>query len=94
MSNLFHLQEFYKNHCHKKNFFGIEIATKGEEGWCISIDLFDTPYENIDFDDIFIKVDNKNWIKCFKDIHVFRAQCGIDNLEETLRIFSNWITNK
>ena len=94
MSNLIYLQEFYKKHCHKNNFFGVEITTQGADGWYISIDLFDTPYENIIFNEIFIKVDDDNWIKCFKDNNVFRATCGVDNLEETLGIFSKWITNK
>lgn len=94
MSDLIFLQEFYKNYCNNDNFFGVEISTKGAEGWCISIDLFDTQYENKNFDEVFIEIDYNNWIKCFKDTHVFRANCGVDNLEETLRIFSNWITNK
>lgn len=94
MSDLIYLQEFYKDYCNKENFFGVEITTKGAQGWCISIDLFDTIYENKNFDIISMKIDNNNWIKCFKDNHVFRANCGIDNLAETLRIFLKWITNK
>jgi hypothetical protein len=92
MSVISILQECYKNMSKSNISTGIQIATNENYGWQVSIDLFDTVYECKDFKDIYIKVSDKNWIKCEKENQIFKGYGGIENLEDILNIFYNWIT--
>lgn len=85
------LQEFYKSINKGSICTGIQIETDNNGHWSVCIDLFDTVYENKNFENIFIKNSEDNWFKCIKENSLFKGYGGMENLEDILDIFYYWI---
>jgi hypothetical protein len=85
------LQNWYERICKSSIGTGIQIETVADYGWYVSIDLFDTVYENEPFDSVNIKKDDSCWFKCNKENSIFKGYGGIRNLEDILNVFCSWV---
>lgn len=85
------LQNWYKSICKSCICTGIQIETVDNCEWHVSIDLFDTVYENEPFDSVYVKKDDNCWFKCSKENSIFKGYGGIQNLEDILNIFCSWV---
>ncbi|MCM0647150.1 immunity 53 family protein [Clostridium swellfunianum] len=94
MSVLSILQNWYENIAQSSCSTGIQIETISECGWYVCIDLFDTLYEAKTFDAVSVQKGEKSWIKCTKENALFKGYGGVQNLEDILGIFYNWIVNE
>jgi Immunity protein 53 len=86
------IQNWYFNNCNGdwEHTFGIKINTLDNPGWCISIDLEETPMENINFQTIDLERTENDWIMCKVNQKKFEIACGSLNLLEALNIFRDW----
>lgn len=91
MSIISVLQDWYENICGGNICTGIKIETMNNGGWCVSIDLFNTAYEDENFDSVYIKKSDSCWFKCSKENDMFIGYGGVRNLEDILGVFYRWV---
>jgi hypothetical protein len=91
MSIVGDLQEWYKCNCNSEMCIGIQISTAECFGWNVSIDLFDTAYEERPLDTVYLQINKNDWFECSKENHIFKGRGGMENLEDILTFFYDWI---
>lgn len=91
MSIISVLQDWYESICGNGICTGIQIETVDNCGWHVSIDLFDTVYENMNFNSVDIKKNDRCWFKCSKENGMFTAYGGVQNLDDILNVFYSWV---
>lgn len=87
------LQDWYESICGGSICTGIQIETMDNSGWRVSIDLFDTVYENKNLNSVHIKKSDRNWFECSKENGIFKGCGGIQNLEDILDMFYSWVND-
>lgn len=87
------LQEWVAENCdvNWEHSEGVKIFTLDNPGWKVDITLEGTIAEGKQFTPIKIERSEMDWIHCNVQDRTFRGFCGIDNLNELLLIFKEWI---
>jgi hypothetical protein len=70
--------------------YGLTIGTLDNPGWCVEIDISDTPLESRPFAEAKDLDPKLNWIRCWVEGGKWRAACGPHMLERALQIFLDW----
>ena len=78
-----------------KHAFNLHIGTLiNVPGWCIDLNLVNTPYEKIPFNAIEIERTDSDWISCVKTDGRLYCAGGVRNLKEMLVIIQKWMADK
>ncbi len=72
----------------------IRIATIGNPGWSLYIDLDGTGLETENFEYVQVERTEKDWYRCFIRNNIFYGPGGNFNLGEVLEIFQNFVEAK
>jgi len=87
------IQNWYINNCNKdwEHSYGVEIKSYNNfKGWMMICDLKDTTLMKKNFETVFFRRSNEDWISCKKNEDKFEVICGILNLDEAVELFCNW----
>lgn len=89
------LESWYFSQCDGdwEHEYGVKITTTETQGWCVNIDLLGTELEGKNFENVNIKIDETNWIKCMVKNNKFEGFGGKVNLLEVLHLFRAWAEN-
>lgn len=74
-----------------EHIHGVTVDTL-DPGWDFKFDLRDTDLEDVDFEEVFIRKDEKDWHQCWKKDGVFHGWGGPKNLTNILEVFYEWYT--
>lgn len=91
--NKWGIQNWFAQHCNGvwEHAEGIQIFTLDNPGWSIFIDLEGTILAEKDFEPISIERSESNWIDCKMAGTTFKGYGGVQNLNELLIVFKNWV---
>ena len=86
------IEDWYGRMCDGdwEHTYGIRIDTLDNPGWCVHIDLAQTPLEERRFDEVRTERSDKNWVQCEVNNMKFTGHGGPGNLQEILEIFLAW----
>ncbi len=87
------LQKWYLKQCdgHWEHRYGVTIQSLDNPGWLITVDLVDTPLQEIPFGDLMEEADDRqNWLDCRRKGNKFLGACGPLQLSRVVRIFLDW----
>lgn len=89
------IQNWYQIQCDDnwEHQYGISIENIDNPGWSVKIDIVKTSHEFIEFKSIDIERSDTDWISVRRNSSVFEGFGGVNNLEEILNIFINWVNN-
>jgi hypothetical protein len=89
------IQSWYLSNCNGdwEHSYGIEISTLDNPGWKVIIDISDTCLENKLFKNIKVELNETNWVHCYVVDGKFKGYGGVENLEEILSIFFEWLND-
>lgn len=96
-STLKRIQNWYKLNCNGdwEHNYGMKISNLDNPGWNIEFDLQDTALENLDYKNVHQNPNNEfDWYFISSSENTLEASCGIDNLEQTIKIFLDEIIPK
>ena len=93
MSIINWLENWYESNCNGdwEHTFGITIDTLDNPGWCLKINITETLYENVTFEDVTVERAENDWIFCRKKDGSIDCSGGPKNLEEMLGIVKKWM---
>ncbi len=96
MSNLQWLSEFYASRCDGEweSDYGINIETVNNPGWMVRIDLDGTGLDPDGFVPIAQQRTPTNWVECKVADGVFLGGGGLENLDEVIGIFRQYVEGK
>ncbi len=96
MDNIQWLSIWFQKYCdgEREQQYGIDIQTLDNPGWSVKIDLHDTPFSCIPFTQVEREWEVNHWISCFVRNECFWGFCGMDDLNETINIFKEWINQE
>ncbi len=86
------LQQIYEeDFCNDswEHLYGVTIETL-DPGWNFKFEFTDTDLEDMDFKEILVRKDEKNWFQCWKKDGVFHGWGGARNLTNILEVFRDW----
>lgn len=89
-STLKRIQNWYKLNCNGdwEHNYGIKISNLDNPGWIIKIDLQETALEKINYKNEYQNPNNEfDWYLINSAENILNISCGIENLEQTLKIF-------
>lgn len=95
-SRLMLLQDWFKAQCdgNWEHRTAVSIVTTDNPGWYVEIDLNETSAENKEFPKYERNMEPEtDWIFCEKKQGKFIGAGGIDNLDEILSVFLDWINS-
>lgn len=96
------IQQWYYDHCDGdwEHSYGVEITTMDNPGWDVSIDLWETDYEDLEYKEAFegprtpefdLPVNNYDaqfeWYEIWTEKKMFRAYCSPMKLSYVLQRF-------
>lgn len=83
------LQDWYLRECDGdwEHSYGIEIETLDNPGWLVTIDLHETPWEQLVVDRTMVERSEMDWVQTEVVNGKFIGCGGPKNLEEILTIF-------
>lgn len=88
------LQKWYSSNCVESwpEYYGVKIETIDNPGWGVWIDLIGTSVEGLPFEE-YKNSDRSesNWAYCTVENNRFIAAGGVNNLDEILDVFINWV---
>jgi len=70
--------------------FGIQIESREDQGWNITICARETELEDKKFQEFSIQRIETDWVHCKIEDGYFKANCGTFNVAEVFQIFRNW----
>jgi len=87
------LEGWYESNCDGswEHLYGISIDTIDNPGWHLKVNILDTLYENVTFDDITIERTEHDWMFCRKIDGNIDCAGGPRNLNEMLEIIKKWM---
>jgi histidinol-phosphate aminotransferase len=94
ISNIGWLEKWYLSFCDGdwEHQYGVKITTLDNPGWSLEIDLCETPYRDIPFDENK-REGEEDWFFCRKKEHIFKGSGGAKNLNEMIGVFRTWINS-
>ena len=72
----------------------ISIATMDNPGWRVDINIENTELEGKLFEELVIEKSEDDWIHCSVKDNFFKGRGGTENLEDILKNFRDWVTEK
>ncbi len=86
------LQAWYASVCDGdwEHQYGVRIATLGQPGWCVQIDVRATGLEIDEFVAVSITRSDADWIVCEIKAGVYEGRGGASNLSEIVEVFLRW----
>jgi hypothetical protein len=96
MHTLQELQRWYESQCDGKweHEHGIEIGTLDNPGWSVTIDLAGTSLAGQPFNEVKRLEHETDWFHCQVRDGAFEGRGGPFMLEEILRMFLVWATER
>lgn len=93
MEYLQELQNWYKNQCDNdwEHEYGVRIYTVDNPGWCVEIDLVDTPWEDISLSYELFENSEDDWYGYSVENSIFKAVGDSSKLEIIIKLFLNII---
>ena len=87
------LEKWYESNCNGdwEHTFGIEISTLDNPGWRVQLNVIETIYKDVIFDDVIIERTDNDWVHCKKIEGNIDCAGGPKNLEEMLEIIKKWM---
>ena len=94
MNNILWLQKYFDECCNDdwEHTYQIKIETLDNPGWLVDINLEDTNFKNAPFKEIQIDNNDNNWLLCRIENNIFKGRGGVNNLEDIITIFRDWVT--
>ena len=94
MNMLEWLMNWYESNCdgaweHYHN--NVTISTLDNPGWRLQLNLMETLYENVDFNDVWVERTDNDWVFCKKNDGIIDGAGGPKNLEEMIGIIKKWM---
>ncbi|SFL23554.1 Immunity protein 53 [Streptosporangium canum] len=89
------LQSWYASCCNDdwEHSYGVTIDTLDNPGWCLKIDLVNTPLAGAVLDRLVVERAEDNWVHAWSNGIHFEAVCGSLNLGEVLEVFREFVGN-
>jgi len=86
------LQNWYISQCDEdwEHQYGVRIDTMDNLGWSLTIDLYSTEIECVEFSKVKIDTE-EGWLSCWVENQKFEGRCSPDNLKTILQIFKDWV---
>lgn len=69
---------------------GVTIESLDNPGWMVTIDLIETPLQNIPMSPVREERSRRDWLLCEVDNNQFRGQGDPQKLLRILELFQNW----
>jgi len=93
MSLIVWLEKWYESNCNGdwENIYGIEISTLDNPGWRVQLNVIETIYEDVIFEDVIIERTDNDWVYCKKNEDGIDCAGGPKNLGEILEIIKKWM---
>ncbi|QSF46318.1 immunity 53 family protein [Paenibacillus tianjinensis] len=87
------LESWYLSQCdgNWEHSYGLIISTLDNPGWSVLINLFETDFENKQFESLILERTEDDWIHCSVKDGLFEGFGGPTNLEEIICIFKDWV---
>jgi hypothetical protein len=70
---------------------GVHFTALDNPGWDIRIGIEETELEEKEFEKLLIERSENDWLFCIVSKGIFKANCGLFNLPEVLKIFREWV---
>ncbi|HVT91662.1 MAG TPA: immunity 53 family protein [Bryobacteraceae bacterium] len=86
------LQKWYLAQCNGEweQIKGVTIETLETPGWMVTIDLAETPLENVPMEPVKVELGPNDWIDCQVETQQFRATGDSSKLIAILGVFEKW----
>jgi hypothetical protein len=86
------LQKWYSSQCDGdwEHSYGVTIENIDNPGWMLTVQLTDTPLQDLQFQAFAVERSNADWIHCAVTDMQFRGSGGAQNLSEILSVFLDW----
>ncbi len=93
MNTLNRIMAWYESNCNDdwEHSYGIKIDTLDNPGWVLYVDLSETELEKKIFQEIDLQRSETDWVYCTITDCMFKGAGGVNNLEELLLIFLEWV---
>ena len=93
MSIINWLEKWYESNCNGdwEHTFGVAISTLDNPGWHVQLNVIETTYEDVIFDDVIIERTDNDWVHCKKIEGNVECAGGPKNLGEMLEIIKKWM---
>ena len=87
------LEEWYASNCDGdwEHMYGVDITTLDNPGWHLKLNVLETLYEDVIFEDLIIERTDDDWVHCRKKDGKIDCAGGSRNLEEMLKIIKKWM---
>ena len=87
------LQDWYSERCdgNWEHAHGISIETLDNPGWCVRIDLKDTEWADVLFEEINLQKAPSDWVRCVKEGCQFKGDGDPSKLEFILDRFLTYV---
>ena len=89
------LQNWYSSQCNGEweHSHGVTIETIDNPGWTVEIDLKDTRWENVSFEDLDFERAPGDWVRCSKKDAHFKGNGDPSKLDLILNHFLTQVEN-
>jgi hypothetical protein len=86
------IQKWYASNCDGQweEEYGVKIETLDNPGWSVSVDLFETNLEGVEFSSFKKDDSEESWIDCRVEEKQFRGFGDSNRLEEIIKVFLDW----
>lgn len=87
------LEKWYESNCDGdwEHAFGVKIETLDNPGWHLQLDVAETMYEDVIFNDVIVERADSDWVHCRKKEGCIECAGGPGNLGEILEIIKAWM---
>ena len=87
------LENWYESNCDGdwEHTFGVNISTLDNPGWCVELNVTETIYQDIIFNEVIIERTDNDWVYCKKNDSTIDCMGGPKNLGEVLEILKKWM---
>ena len=87
------LEDWLESNCDGgwEHLYGVDNKTIDNPGWHLKLNILDTLYEDVTFDDITIDRTEHDWVRCKKSDGNIDCAGGPRNLNEMLGIIKKWM---
>jgi hypothetical protein len=89
------LEKWYESNCDGdwEHTYGVEISTLDNPGWRVKLNVIETIYEDVIFEDIIIERSENDWLHCRKKEKSIDCAGGTKNLREMLENIKKWMVD-
>jgi hypothetical protein len=94
MSIIKWLEDWYDSNCDggwEHYYNSVKIYTIDNPGWRVKLNITETMYEDVVFNDIIIDRTDTDWLQCRKRDGNIDCAGGSKNLNEILEIIKKWM---